>query len=304
MTLPVMAFDPADGYNNKTEFPDPSTEDIGRAKVQDIPDQLRDFLNEDFAPAIDKRTISAKSDNYTIDDSDLNTTITMTGTKTVTLPLITTAGFGAGFRVRVSNVGSGTVTVAATSTDTIAGAASVSLAPGKSIEIVADAAGLWTVHGFDFTDLISTHTADLITDSNGVHGFKTDKGLWTPTISGSTTAGTIAYANQFGKFVKQGDRISLDAYIRISALTVAPTGYVRINGIPQVKYDDGSPCIGSIYYENLNFDSAKQHSVILNPGYNFLIPSEESSSAGVTLLDCSKLASNSVIILHLDYYIA
>jgi hypothetical protein len=152
-----MQFDPVDGLRDVTEYVvTPVDQTAAREQIQGRLDELRDYINDDLIPSIDKRTINAKTDDYTVVAGDLNETITMTGTKTVTLPL-TTTGFGAGFRVRVSNVGSGTVTVAATSTDTIAGAASVSLAPGKSIEVVADASGIWTVHGFDFTELISTN---------------------------------------------------------------------------------------------------------------------------------------------------
>jgi hypothetical protein len=252
MTLPNMAFNPPTGFRDTTVYADPVDMPAGRDQVQTGLDQIRDFINGDFSNAIDKRILNAKTDNYTVVADDLNETITMTGTKTVTLPLISTTGFGAGFRVRVSNVGSGTVTVAATSTDTIAGAASVSLAAGKSIEVVADATGLWIVHGFDFTEIISnlagvgrttetvkgvsdalgTHSAALVTGASAVHGLKIEEGTWTPVIAGTTTPGTHTYSTQEGKYYKVGKLVTAFFAITMTAKGGTMAGAASITGLP------------------------------------------------------------------------
>jgi hypothetical protein len=55
MTLPDMAFTPADGLKNATSFPDPETPGILRAQVQTPSDQLRDFINSSVKPEVNAK---------------------------------------------------------------------------------------------------------------------------------------------------------------------------------------------------------------------------------------------------------
>lgn len=49
-----MAFDPADGLRNTTFAPtDPANESEIRDTIQDIPDQLRDYINNTIIPAVE-----------------------------------------------------------------------------------------------------------------------------------------------------------------------------------------------------------------------------------------------------------
>jgi hypothetical protein len=80
-------------------------------------------------------------------------------------------------------------------------------------------------------DLISTHTADLITDSNGVHGFKEEVGAFTPVLYGSTTAGAPTYTAQTGLYVLQGKIVHFKIGITISSMG-GLVGAVRISGWP------------------------------------------------------------------------
>jgi hypothetical protein len=202
-----------------------------------MPEGIKTYLNDTLTVEIDKRSLNAKTDNYTVVADDLNETITMTGTKTVTLPLITTTGFGAGFRCRISNVGTGTVTVAATSTDTIAGAASVSLAPKKSIEVVADAAGVWAVLGFDFTELISTHTGKAVSRNTG--GTRDISVAGTQTIALPFRAKNIRINVEING-TQKASWGSCDADLNQSCMMMLPPGNISGSGSSAILLNDGA----------------------------------------------------------------
>ena len=48
-------------------------------------------------------------------------------------------------------------------------------------------------------DLVSTHTAALVTGSSSIHGLKIESGAWTPVLAGGTVAGTNTYTTQAGR---------------------------------------------------------------------------------------------------------
>ena len=55
--LTRMAFNPPDGYKNAVSFPDePTSEADARAKLQNIPDQLKDFVNNTLIAGLESTT--------------------------------------------------------------------------------------------------------------------------------------------------------------------------------------------------------------------------------------------------------
>lgn len=57
-------------------------------------------------------------------------------------------------------------------------------------------------------------------------------GAWTPTLAGSGTAGSFTYSVQAGDYTRIGNTCFLRGRVRITAIGVAPTGDLRINGLP------------------------------------------------------------------------
>lgn len=57
-------------------------------------------------------------------------------------------------------------------------------------------------------------------------------GTWTPTFIGSTGAGTYTYTAQVGYYTRVGRMVFVFGHIAISAITGAPTGVMRISGLP------------------------------------------------------------------------
>lgn len=79
----------------------------------------------------------------------------------------------------------------------------------------------------------------------GVVGFDSfyDAGTFTPTLVGSTIAGTFTYdaTNTGGEWSRVGNRVFLNGRVRITAIAVAPTGNLRIGGLPIAG---GAPAFG------------------------------------------------------------
>ena len=59
-----------------------------------------------------------------------------------------------------------------------------------------------------------------------------EEGTWTPVITGSTTAGTVGYDNQVGKFTKTGRQVTVSCICDTGLVTAAPTGNIRVSGLP------------------------------------------------------------------------
>ena len=57
-----------------------------------------------------------------------------------------------------------------------------------------------------------------------------EEGTWTPTIIGTTSAGTATYATRVGRYTKIGNIVQYDAYISYSSGT--GTGDLRVSGLP------------------------------------------------------------------------
>lgn len=55
---------------------------------------------------------------------------------------------------------------------------------------------------------------------------------WTPELYGSTTAGTITYTQQAGFYFRIDNMVFVYGRLQVNALTVAPTGNLRIRTLP------------------------------------------------------------------------
>jgi hypothetical protein len=76
--------------------------------------------------------------------------------------------------------------------------------------------------GIDFSATAGTGTSELFDDY--------EEGTWTPTVVGSTSAGTATYGSQNGKYTKIGNQVFFEAYVSYSSGT--GTGNLRISGLP------------------------------------------------------------------------
>lgn len=75
------------------------------------------------------------------------------------------------------------------------------------------------------------------------------EGTWTPTVVGTTTAGTGTYSTQYGSYTRIGNRVQFSAVIQLSAHT--GTGNIRISGLPFTS--TGYVQVVNIVSQNLTF---------------------------------------------------
>lgn len=188
--------------------------------------------------ALEKRPILNKAAAYTVVADDLNKTITVTGETTITLTAIATLGLG--FRCRISNIGTGIISIAPSGTDTIATGTGITIYPGKCVEVVADYAGMWTVVGFDFTEVVNSLGAQ-INDLATYKGCAVRKTANQSIPNGDTvttilTFGEAIYGNFFN--ISNPSRLTIPANVSkvkvIGSVTFAKTG-VGFRNIQMMK---------------------------------------------------------------------
>lgn len=76
--------------------------------------------------------------------------------------------------------------------------------------------------GIDFSATPGTGTSELLADY--------EEGTFTPTIIGTTTAGTGTYTTQIGRYTKVGNRVHFSINVEWTAHT--GTGFMRVAGLP------------------------------------------------------------------------
>lgn len=91
------------------------------------------------------------------------------------------------------------------------------------------------------------------TDVNTLDDY--EEGIWTATISGSTTAGTVGYDARRAEYVKIGRLVTVQVQINTGVVTAAPTGDLIITGLPFTPTDPGGGSLGNgIYTGSANMD--------------------------------------------------
>lgn len=103
-----------------------------------------------------------------------------------------------------------------------------------------------------------------------------EEGTFTPTIVGTSTAGTGTYTIQLGKYNRSGNRIDYSIHIGWSAHT--GTGNISISGLPFTSSSMYSSA--SISYSTLTVGAGKELSIIVNSGATTLGVSASDPSGG------------------------
>lgn len=83
-------------------------------------------------------------------------------------------------------------------------------------------------------------------------------GTWTPAFTGSGTAGTFTYSNQYGFYERHGTTVHAFGFISISAILVAPTGTMSISGLPFVVKSTTGYRAGAVFgvIDQFNYTAA------------------------------------------------
>tara|TARA_R110000787_G_scaffold276641_1_gene385621 strand:- start:111 stop:923 length:813 start_codon:yes stop_codon:yes gene_type:complete len=79
-----------------------------------------------------------------------------------------------------------------------------------------------------------------------------EEGTWTPTVTGSTTAGAFTYAIQEGKYTKVGNLVNVSIAIQVTATATSPVGDVQITGLP-ITIANQFPSFSVGWSQNITF---------------------------------------------------
>jgi hypothetical protein len=169
--------------------------------VDNTPTLITPVLGVATATSVNKMAITAPATSSTLAVADGKTltasnTLTLAGTDSTTLTFPTTSATIA--RTDAAQ----TFTGIQTFTDNVVIATS-----GK---------------GIDFSATPGTGTSELFSDY--------EEGTFTPTVVGTTTAGTGTYTSQVGRYTKIGNRVYFNINLDWSAHT--GTGNIQVNGLP------------------------------------------------------------------------
>jgi hypothetical protein len=74
-------------------------------------------------------------------------------------------------------------------------------------------------------------TQSASTDANTLDDY--EEGTWTPTVVGTSTAGTVTYTTQVGRYTKIGNRVFYQFTVTYTSGT--GTGFLRVTGLPFVN---------------------------------------------------------------------
>jgi len=126
--------------------------------------------------------------------------------------------------------------------------------------------------GYALNTTLTTYTNNNVIKDNLVTGCIVDganvgsyfKGTWTPTIQGTSSAGSYGYSTRLGEFTKNGREMTIHFEITISAVTSAGVGEIVISGIPATASILNS--VGSVILGNVSFPSGTMCSCRIDSG--------------------------------------
>jgi hypothetical protein len=138
-------------------------------------------------------------------------------------------------------------------------------------------------------------TKRLTLNMSSINNYEQDS-LWTPTLYGSTTAGTTTYTNQLGVYTQIGNVILFN--FRLVYSNATGTGEARIGGFPftppSISGQDTRYQV-PLTYGGVNLPSGNTLSAYIATGENF-IRFEKHDNADFSLVDLqTELTTNSAI---------
>lgn len=155
--------------------------------------------------------------------------------------------------------------------------------------------------GIDFTSTdngTGTTTSELLSDY--------EEGTWTPTLSGSTTAGTFTYTSTAGTYTKIGNVVYFTCFLQVTATTVSGSGTVNVTGLPFTisATGTGRTCYGAVgLYSGFatNINNITWNTVPNSSRLNFLRNTSITTSLS-TALTHADLAATPIIRFSGFYY--
>jgi len=120
-----------------------------------------------------------------------------------------------------------------------------------------------------------------------------EEGTWTPTIAGSTTAGTSTYTAQVGRYTKIGRQVTVHAYVVYSGGTGAGDLWIASLPFASANVTDNYPA-GSCAFNNITTPASSQIYAISYPNLA-IIAFQSFPLGGGTLANLAYDAAGSIV---------
>jgi len=130
----------------------------------------------------------------------------------------------------------------------------------------------------------------------GDSGTSISTGSFTPTISGSSSAGTTSYISQSGSYVKIGNIVFVSGTVSYSAAT--GTGSLQIASLP-FTINAGVFCTGSVVTTGLTFPVGSTSLSILGSGGNTLV---NIFASGTGITGGNIQMANTTVSIYFDFF--
>lgn len=134
-----------------------------------------------------------------------------------------------------------------------------------------------------------------------------EKGTWTPTLKGLTTAGTNTYAVQNGYYVRIENLVHVSARVEISSKDAAMAGSVAVGGLPYapISSSNSENAFSVSRYYGFGFPASRTQLVAHNdPGGAYIALQAGGNSVANGVIDSSGVSSSAGLIISGSYRIA
>lgn len=101
-------------------------------------------------------------------------------------------------------------------------------------------------------------TQSASTDANTLDDY--EEGTFTPTVAGSSTAGTTTYGEQLGFYTKIGRQVTIQIFVGISNMT-GTGGAIEFGGFPFASNATAGRCTGTAMTDSLTYPTANSSAV-------------------------------------------
>ena len=121
-------------------------------------------------------------------------------------------------------------------------------------QIIAGSNTLLTASGLIYANAGIAFPATQVSSADGNTLDDYEEGTWTPTVVGSSTAGTYTPSSVRTYYTKVGNQVTLYGGFGFSAAS-GGSGYAQIGGLP-FAYKSSSACVGGVLTNNFNFTTS------------------------------------------------
>jgi hypothetical protein len=143
--------------------------------------------------------------------------------------------------------------------------------------------------GIDFSATPGTGTSELLADY--------EEGTWTPTLTATTTAPTVAYTTRTGSYTKVGRLVTCTSIIVLSSIS-GGSGNVRVTGLP---FTNGAQInVGYIGFAN-GYVTGKPSQVVVFAGTAEVVPYWDSTATASAQLPITHVGNSSALYFTVQY---